>query len=230
MREYSIGAPLGLEPVIPADLIEMITRAGQRKAFTKNDVIYRQGEPADHIYLLLSGRAKTVLIAPSGQEALLRIHLPCNILGLSALASNPVRDGDAIAIEAIATTVVTRQELRTLMLGEPRLAEHLIELLVNRMTDFHYRVGEMMGQSVEQRLARALLALSEPDPAAPDSNGPSDITLTHEDLANLLNTRRPTISAAINKLADAGLIHRSGRRLQVISPHNLAALYRDLEE
>jgi len=141
-----------------------------------------------------------------------------------------VRDGDAIAIEAIATTVITRQDFRTLMRSEPRLGEHLIELLVNRMTDFHYRVGEMMGQSVEQRLARALLALSEPDPTAPDSNGRSDITLTHEELANLLNTRRPTISAAINKLADAGLIRKSGRRLRVAKPHSLAALYQDQEE
>ena len=45
--------------------------------------------------------------------------------------------------------------MRALSLSNPRLAEHLIELLVNRMSDFHYQVGEMMGQSVEQRLARA---------------------------------------------------------------------------
>ena len=227
MREYSIGAPLGLEAIIPADLIEKIIRAGKLKSFVKNAVIYRQGDAADHIYLLISGRAKTVLVAPSGQQALLRLHLPRNILGLTALASNPVRDGDAIAIEAIETTVVTRQDLRTLMRDDPRLADHLIELLVNRMTDFHYRVGEMMGQSVEQRLARALLALSEPDPTAPNRDQRSDVTLTHEELANLLNTRRPTISAAIDKLAKAGLIFRLGRKLQITDPDGLATLYQD---
>lgn len=225
MREYSIGAPLGLEAVIPADLIEKIAQAGKQRSFAKNAVLYRQGEAADHIYLLISGRAKTVLVAPSGQEALLRIHLPRNILGLTALASKPVRDGDAVAIEAIETTFVTRQELRKLMHDDPRLAEHLIELLVNRMTDFHYRVGEMMGQTVEQRLARALLALSEPDPTSHTDNRRSDVTLTHEELANLLNTRRPTVSAAINKLAEAGLICRSGRKLRIANPDGLATLY-----
>ena len=225
MREYSIGAPLGLEPVIPADLIEKLVDAGQRKPFQKNGTIYRQGDPANHIYLLLSGRAKTVLVAPSGQQALLRIHLPHNVLGLTALASHPVRDGDTVAIEPIETAMVTRDALRRLMEEEPKLAEHLIELLVNRMCDFHFRVGEMMAQSVEQRLARALLALSEPDPAASDENERSGISLTHEELANLLNTRRPTISAAINRFADAGLIRKSGRRLHVTDPVRLGALY-----
>ena len=155
----------------------------------------------------------------------MRIHLPHNVLGLTALASNPARDGDAVAIEPVETAMVSREDLRKLMREEPRLAEHLLELLVNRMCDFHYRVGEMMAQSVEQRLARALLALSEPDPIASEEGGRSDIGLTHEELANLLNTRRPTISAAINRFAEAGLIAKSGRRLQVTDPDGLGALY-----
>ncbi len=230
MREYSIGAPLGLEAVIPADLIEHLVKAGRQRAFEKNETIYRQGESADHIYLLLSGRAKTVLVAPNGQEALLRIHLPRNILGLTALASDPVRDADAIAVEAIETAALTRDELRALMREDPRLAEHLIELLVNRMTDFHFRVGEMMGQSVEQRLARALLALSEPDPSASEEPRRGVVTLTHEELASLLNTRRPTITAAVNRLAESGLIRKSGRRLSVVDPDGLSALYKGAEE
>ena len=225
MREYSIGAPLGLEPVIPADLIERLDDAGQRRTFQKNRAIYRQGDVANHVYLLLSGRAKTVLVAPSGQQALLRIHLQHNVLGLTALASNPARDGDAVAIEPVETAMVSREELRKLMRAEPRLAEHLLELMVNRMCDFHYRVGEMMAQSVEQRLARALLALSEPDPTASGESERAGITLTHEELANLLNTRRPTISAAINRFAESGLIRKSGRRLHVVDPGGLGALY-----
>ncbi|HDO51505.1 MAG TPA: Crp/Fnr family transcriptional regulator, partial [Rhizobiales bacterium] len=165
------------------------------------------------------------LTGPQGQEALLRIHLPHNILGLTALASKPVRDADAIAAEPAVTSMIARARLLALMRDEPQLAEHLLELLVNRMTDFHYRVGEMASQSVEQRLARALLALSQPDPAARDDGKRHEITLTHEDLANLLNTRRPTISAAINRFAEAGLIRKSGRNLAIADADALARLY-----
>ncbi|GBE42612.1 cAMP receptor protein [bacterium BMS3Bbin10] len=225
MREYTIGAPLGLEAIIPAHLVDRMSAAGAQKSFAKGEVIYRQGEPANHIHLLLSGRARTILTGPQGQEALLRIHLPHNILGLTALASKPVRDADAIATEPAVTSMIARARLLALMRDEPQLAEHLLELLVNRMTDFHYRVGEMASQSVEQRLARALLALSQPDPAARDDGKRHEITLTHEDLANLLNTRRPTISAAINRFAEAGLIRKSGRNLAIADADALARLY-----
>ena len=225
MREYSIGAPLGLEAIIPVSLVDQLTSAGTQKSFAKGEVIYRQGEPANHIYLLLSGRARTILTGPQGQEALLRIHLPHNILGLTALASTRVRDADAIAVEPAVTSIIARGRLLALMRAEPQLAEHLLELLVNRMTDFHYRVGEMASQSVEQRLARALLALSQPDPTDKDGDRRHEITLTHEDLANLLNTRRPTISAALNRFAEAGLIRKSGRKLSVADAQALAALY-----
>ncbi len=224
MREYSIGAPHDLEEIIPSDLVDLLTKAGLRKSFAKNQLIYRQGDPADHIYLLLSGRAKTVLVGATGQEALLRIHLPHNILGLTALAGNPVRDADALAIEPVQTSAIARADLLAIMRAEPHLAEHLIQLLVERMTDFHYRVGELLSQSVEQRLARALLALSQPDPRARDALRRCEITLTHEELANLLNTRRPTVSATISRFTDAGLIRKSGRKLLVIDASGLACL------
>lgn len=224
MREYSIGAARGLEAVIPKEIAAQLADLGRRKAYAKNDLIYRQGDPAEHVHLLLSGRAKTVLVASNGQEALLRIHLPHNVMGLTAIGSEPVRDANAVAVEACETSAIARETLLAQMRAEPLLAEHLLRLLVDRMTDFHYRVGEMLSQTVEQRLARALLALSQPDPAAPDGTT-GEITLTHEELANLVNTRRPTVSAAINRFAEAGLIRKAGRQLLVTDAPALAALF-----
>lgn len=223
MREYSIGAPMGLEPNIPPELVERLAGNGTRQHFEPRETIYRQGAPAEHVYILLSGRAKTVLFTASGHEALLRIHLPHNILGLTALASMPVRDADALAIEAVQTSVLARADLLAEMRAEPRLAEYLLQLLVDRMTDFHYRVGEMFSQTVEQRLARALLSLSRPDPAG-GGNAEAGLSLTHEELAHLLNTRRPTVSAILNRFAQAGFIEKTGRRLRITDEQGLAAL------
>lgn len=223
MREYSIGAPLGLEPNIPTELLERLAGRGTRQHFAANETIYRQGEAAERVYILLSGRAKTTLFTSSGHEALLRLHLPHNILGLTALASTPVRDADAVAIEAVETSVLARDDLFAEMRAEPRLAEYLLQLLVDRMTDFHYRVGEMFSQTVEQRLARALLSLSRPDPVG-GGETEAGLSLTHEELAHLLNTRRPTVSAILNRFAQAGLIEKAGRRVRITDEQGLAAL------
>lgn len=76
MREYSIGISQGLDPVLPPEQIERLTAAGQMTRFERGAFLYRQGEPAEKVYLLVSGRANTFLVSSKGQEALLRFTCP----------------------------------------------------------------------------------------------------------------------------------------------------------
>lgn len=228
MREYSIGISQGLDPVLPPEQIERLTAAGRPARFEKDAFLYRQGERAEKIYLLVSGRANTFLVSANGQESLLRIHLPGSLMGLTALATTPIRDASAIAVEPCEAVALDRKNLQGLLQSDPTLGNYFIRLLLDRMSDFHYRVGELLSQSVEQRLSKALLALSQPDSVEGGAEGVRDvaetIALTHEQLAHLLNTRRPTVSAALGRLAEAGLIAKSGGGIAVIDRDGLARL------
>jgi len=223
LREYGIGLPLALDEVVPAADLEHLRRLGRALSLGRGARVYRQGEAAEQVFLLLSGRVKSVMVSASGQEALLRLHLPGNLLGLSALGSDPVREADAVVTEAAELAAIPRAAFASAMASRPGLAAGLVRLLVDRMRDFHLRVGEVAALSVEQRVARALLSLSRPDPMEGGLAG-RPVTLTHEEFAQLLGTRRPTASATLARLAAAGLI-RSGRgRIEVLDRAGLAAL------
>jgi len=227
MREYSIGIAQGLGPVLPPELIKRLAEAGRKIQFEKNQIIYRQGERAANTYLLTSGRANTFLVSSKGQESLLRIHLPGSVLGLTALATRRVRDASAVAVEASEAIEITRTSFLALLRSDPRLGELFIKLLLDRMSDFHYRVGELLSQTVEQRLSTALLALSQPDSSPGRQAGTETVILTHEQLAHLINTRRPTVSAILSRFAGAGLISKSGRGIAVTDREGLARLATD---
>jgi CRP-like cAMP-binding protein len=74
----------------------------------KGDRLYHQAEPADHVHVLLSGIIKSTTVNSNGQETLLRIHLSGSVLGLTSLATDPVRDATAIALEPSVTAMVSR--------------------------------------------------------------------------------------------------------------------------
>ena len=137
MREYSIGISRGLDPVLPDEQIDRLTAAGLALSFEKDAYFYRQGEPANKVYLLVSGRVNTFLVSSNGQESLLRIHLPGSLLGLTALASRPVRDASAIAIEPCETISIDAKSLSALQRSDLELGGCLIQLLLDRMSDFH---------------------------------------------------------------------------------------------
>ena len=229
MREYSIGIAQGLGPSLPPEQIKRLAEAGRKIIFEKDEIIFRQGEPAANTYLLTSGRANTFLVSSKGQESLLRIHLPGSVLGLTALATRLIRDASAVAVEASEATEITRADFLALLRSDPLLGEYFIKLLLDRMSDFHYRVGELLSQTVEHRLSTALLALSQPDSSPGRNAGFEPVILTHEQLAHLINTRRPTVSAILGRFADAGLISRSGRGFVVTDREGLARLAADAE-
>ncbi|WNC94990.1 helix-turn-helix domain-containing protein [Paraburkholderia sp. FT54] len=68
---------------------------------------------------------------------------------------------------------------------------------------------------------RALLSLRRPDP---EGASEGTVALTHEELAQWINCRRPTVTAALSRFALAGLIDRSRRRIVIADRARLMQL------
>ncbi len=224
MREYSLGTMIDIDATLGPEHVSALAGAGRSVVLRRNDCIYRQGEPAEDVWLLLSGRAKSVLLGQAGDETLLRLHLAHSLLGLTALGSRPVRDADAVALTDAELLRIPRRSFEDLLAANPGFARQVIALLVDRMRDFHHRVGDFLGLSVEQRLARALLSLSRPDPQDGLDGARCPIPMTHEELASLTQARRPTVTATLRRFAAAGCIARDGRAIVVRDEHRLAAI------
>jgi CRP-like cAMP-binding protein len=215
MREYAIGTTVGLEASLTPACIAEIETSGSEKLYLAGDRLFLQGEPAQSIYLLQSGRVKSVLADRAGNESLLRIHLPDSVLGLTALGSGKVRDASAIAIDPVRVVEIDSAKFEQMIRQGGDLAAGLVQLLIDRMCDFHHRVGEFYTLPVEYRLALALLAISRPDPSRHAEPVSLDIPLTHEELAQLIGSRRPTVSTILARFRQAGLIARNGRATRI---------------
>jgi CRP-like cAMP-binding protein len=223
MREYSLNGQQSLDAVLAPRHAKALGAAGRARSFAMGEFICRQGDGARDVYLLKRGSVKTVMSNSAGQEALLRIHLPGSLLGLIALTANNVRDVSLIALEACDVVVIARDAMIDLLRGDGDFALHVIRLVLERTRDFHVRVAELSNDRVEQRLARALLSLSRPDPEDGSATGHA-IALTHEELAQWINSRRQTVTAALSRLALAGIIARSEHRIVIADRARLTQL------
>ncbi|MEM6303238.1 MAG: Crp/Fnr family transcriptional regulator [Pseudomonadota bacterium] len=227
MREYTIGTILDISAALHDRIVSTLKAGRAPVRFAKGAVLYQQGDPADSILFLISGQVQSVLANAEGQTSLLRLHLPHSLLGLTALATTPLRDAQAIATVDCTAIVIPVAAFRGLLRKDPALSSYVIRMLVDRMSDFHHRVGDFHTRPVEERLAATLLSLSRPDPS--DSAGPDrrPIALTHQELATVLGARRPTITAALQDFVAAGLIEKSGRSILVVDAPGLAGKLQD---
>src|SRR3569623_668320 len=217
MREYALRLGIDLGSSLSSAETRLIASAGTERYVDSETIILRQDAPAACIHYLLSGTVKTFQTHASGQESVLRLHLPGSIIGLSCLTSRGVWDATSIALKPSHLLKLTKASFLRLLEDNPSLGIKLLRLVVDRLSELHFRIGELQTQTVEQRLAYALLSLSRNDPSKPTSQERAGIFLTHEELAQMINTRRQTVTSTLRRFAEMGLIKRSARSIDVIS-------------
>lgn len=226
MRELNFGDRADLASVLSQENIDQLCIGGERRSWERHEILYRQGDTATLVHVLLKGRVKSCAVGAEGNETIFRLHLPGSLLGLTALSERKLRDASAVAVESCETLALHRDQVKQILSADGELAVAVIGLLLDRIWHFQFRMRESHGNSLEARLAGALLELSREDEFSNHlvSQSASRITLTHEDLSHILGARRPTISKILGLLAKQGLIETAHRSIKVTDRPGLRAV------
>jgi CRP-like cAMP-binding protein len=225
MREYALRLGIDLGSTLSQPETELLAGAGVERQVDTGTILHRQDEPADCLHYLISGMVKTYQVHASGYESVIRIHLAGSFIGLSSLTSRGHWDATSVAQKPSRLIMISKPRFLRLLEENSSLSIKLVQLLVDRLSDLHFRIGELQTQSVEQRLAYALLSLSRADPNGNFENERVAISLTHEELAQLINTRRQTVTSVLRRFTELGYVSRSLRCIEVISPGGLQSCF-----
>lgn len=198
----------GIDPYV-ASLLDKITTGKRKLNFQKGEKVFSQGDPADAIYFIESGRVKMTVVSTTGKEAVLAMPGPREFFGEGALVNQSIRVSTA---ETLRPSTVFRVEKRAMIRSlhdQPDLSDKFLASLLARNIDLEEDLSDQLFNHSEKRLARVLLKLArlrEHD-RAPDANIP---VLSHETLAEMVGTTRSRITHFMNKFRTMGLIDYNG--------------------
>jgi CRP/FNR family transcriptional regulator, cyclic AMP receptor protein len=176
--------------------------------YRKNQVIYRQGDPADSVFYIQSGKAKKTAISEQGKEAVVAILGAGDFFGERCMAGQALRLGSVIALTECSITRIPKAEIVSVIHKEPAFAELFIAHLLARNSRVEEDLVDQLFNSSEKRLARTLLLLAnfgkegEPEPIL--------AKISQETLADMVGTTRSRVSAFMNKFRKLGLINYNG--------------------
>lgn len=221
MAELDLSEGIDLESDLDEPAMQRMCALGKARVFQPNEHLYRQGDPAGQVFVLLSGSVKATSTHTQGFDTLLKIHGPGSLLGLSALRSNGLRDANGIAIGKVQTTSFSSQSFLKVLKADSALGIILIRVLLKRQQELHGRIRAMLGSSVEQRLAEALLQLNAEATARSQGEPQPEIAITHEDLASLVISRRQYVTEIMRNFSQQGLIATGRGRVQIVVPDGL---------
>ena len=136
---------------------------------------------------------------------------PGDFFGELAVVSPAPRNATAVAIDPTETLVVHRDEFQQLLDQQPSVQALLVEALVTEVRRLAVQLLDALYVPVERRVWRRLLEL---EAVFGDGSATTVISLTQEDLAQVVGTTRPTMNRLLRDGEAAGILHvfaRSGR-------------------
>jgi len=123
---------------------------------------FSQGEPADNVFYIQSGRIRISVIARTGKEATIALLGPGEFCGEECIASaQPVRVATASAITPCVLLRINRSEMIRVLHREHTLSDLFVSHLLARNARVQEDLVDQLFNSSEKRLARILLLLAQ---------------------------------------------------------------------
>jgi CRP/FNR family cyclic AMP-dependent transcriptional regulator len=178
------------------------------QTYRKNRIVYAQGEEADQLFYIQSGKVKVTVVSEQGKEAVVGLLEAGQFFGEGCLNGQTFRVGTARALEASLITSITRKAMLATLRKEPNFAELFMTYLVTRGNRVEEDLIDQLFNSSEKRLARLLLLLAN---FGKDGKPiPIDASINQGTLAEMIGTTRPRVSFFLNKFRKLGLITYNG--------------------
>lgn len=190
-------------------LLEKVTEGKQVVQFSKDETIFSQGDYANAIYFIDSGRIKVSVVSPTGKEGVLSILGHHRFFGEGALVGQALRPSSATALEPARLFQVEKRTMLRALRDQPDLSEKFTAALLSRTVDLEEDVCDQLFNDSEKRLARVLIKISSMDDGKLPSN--AEIShLSHETLSEMVGTTRSRVTHFMNKFRKLGLIEYKG--------------------
>ncbi len=195
------------------DPISYLARAGVARTISDvkpKENFFAQGDAADSVFYLQSGRANLTAISHQGREVTITILGSGDFLGEESLAAVPgLRLATATAINTCTALRIGRKEMILVMHQEHALSDMFLRFLLSRSMRIQADLVDQLFNSSEKRLARILLLMAEfGKPGEPESFIPP---ITRETLADMIGATRSRVSFSMNRFRKLGFIEYDGR-------------------
>ena len=192
---------------------ERLLTMSERRDYAKGDFIFRAGSPAEHVYLLIDGRVKIFELSSLGREVILWFCFNGEIFGLAETPRGTPREVYAMACTATRVYAIKNRDFRDFLGTNPKAAMLVIDLLSCRMRGLGSMLLNVSSEDVATRVIKLLTRLGAAYGLKKERHLELGISLTHQELADMIGTTRQSVSTVMGELRRQGLVEMRDHRI-----------------
>ena len=197
---------------------ELLARGRQRR-YPRNTRVFCEGDPSDFVIAILEGRVKIVVATEDGDESLLGVRGPGELVGELAALDPAPRLASAVALDPLTVQALTADEFRTFVAQHGEAALELMRTLISRLREADRRRVEFGAYNAQGRVARVLAELASEQGL--HGHGRSVVRLSQQEVGELVGASRESVGRALATLRDRGLVTTRRRSVTVLDIDSL---------
>jgi CRP/FNR family transcriptional regulator, polysaccharide utilization system transcription regulator len=191
--------------------------------YKKGETIFDEGAYPHGLYCINSGKVKVTQTGAEGREHIVHLCKDGDVMGYRAILSGDKYSCTAVALENSSICFIPTKVFTGMVEKEPKLAFKIIHLFSDELKIAERNITDIAQKSVKERLAQGLLLLKESYGFQQDGTT-LDVSMTREDIANIVGTSRETVIRLLFEIDKEGTIALEGKKIKILDQNKLLRL------
>jgi CRP-like cAMP-binding protein len=189
------------------------------RQYKRGDILYQEGNRISGFYCINSGIIKVFKTGFDGKEQIIRFAKAGDIIAYRSVLSNESACTSAKVIEDCQVCFIPSEILISLIKTNSEFSLDLLRLACHELGEANSFITDIAQKTVRERLAEILLLLVN-DFGLDDDNF-LNISLTREELANIVGTATESVIRLLSEFKTDKLVELSGRKIKILNKKGL---------
>ena len=189
--------------------------------YKRGHMVFFEGKTPTGVYCLEQGSVKIYRVGVDGKEQIVRFSTPGSLLGIRSLLSEERYTASAATLEDSVICFISKAFFFRLINKYPEMQHAIVAYLCDMLKEAEDQIISIAQKSVRERLASALLILNSVFKPKESQAGNIKISLTREDLANIVGTATETVIRILHDFKEEKLISANGRSITIMDIEGL---------
>ncbi|MEO9870632.1 response regulator [Ekhidna sp.] len=181
------------------------------RIYKKKKDIFLEGDTPLSLMYLKKGKVKTYKTNEEGKELITGIYIENDFFGYESLLEGEYGES-ATTLEETELVLIPKDDFMKLIYGNPEVSKKFIELLSHKVAEKENQLLHQAYSTVRQRTAKALIEVNKKF-GKPDE--PTFLSISREDLANMIGTATETAIRVLSDLKEEGLIQIESGKIKI---------------
>lgn len=206
---------------LTGDEMEHVKKNLSIRKYARRDAILQRGENSDSLLLLLSGRIQVVDLTDQGNVIGLSLLSPGSFFGEVSLINQSVHMSTVVALSDVLIAFLPATAALHLFNHAPSVAQKIQYHLAQKVLRDHKFRALLSINNTSKRIFSFLIFMKQKNAEKQElvENLP-----THQEIANMINTSRETVTRTLLMLAQRGIVKKDASRLIITNPNALKKL------